>query len=117
MDNINTLPNPHKEIISKEMLEKILSLSDSEYDIFKLMGQGMTTYELAKARGVSTHTVDSQKIAIRTKLNVKGVLRIVAIASRYNLFLAHNPQIILKTIPARRVFQSTVSTTTNQVDK
>jgi DNA-binding CsgD family transcriptional regulator len=110
METINTLPNPDKEIISKQMLERILELSDTEYEVFKLMGLGLTTYELAKSRGVSTHTIDSQKLAIRTKLDLKGVLRIVAVASRYNLFLKHNPQVIKKTIPARKVFQSTVVT-------
>lgn len=113
--NINTYPNPSKEIISKELLERILTLSDSEYEIFKLSGKGLTTYEIAKQRTVSTHTIDSQKMAIRSKLGIKSMNKIIVAAARYNLFLAHNPQIILKTIPARKVFQSTVST--NQVDK
>jgi DNA-binding NarL/FixJ family response regulator len=45
-------------------------LSDRELQVFELIGQGMTTREIAERLHVSVHTVETHRQRIKTKLNL-----------------------------------------------
>ena len=47
------------------------ALTDRELSVFRLIGQGLTTKEIANRLLVSTHTVDSHRENIKRKLKVK----------------------------------------------
>ncbi len=45
-------------------------LSDRELDVFRMIGQGITTREIARRMHISSKTVDTYKARIREKLNI-----------------------------------------------
>lgn len=45
-------------------------LSDRELEVFELIGQGLTTREIAERLHVSVHTVETHRHRIKTKLNL-----------------------------------------------
>jgi DNA-binding NarL/FixJ family response regulator len=47
------------------------SLSDRELDVFRLVGQGLSTAQIAAQLHRSSHTVEAHRQAIRRKLNLK----------------------------------------------
>jgi DNA-binding NarL/FixJ family response regulator len=47
------------------------SLSDHELEIFRLIGQGLTTSQVAQQLHRSSHTVEAHRQAIKRKLNLK----------------------------------------------
>jgi DNA-binding NarL/FixJ family response regulator len=48
-------------------------LSSKEYEVYRLIGQGEGTYEIAAALKISTHTVESYYSRIRQKLGLEGM--------------------------------------------
>ena len=50
--------------------DPVETLSDREIQVFEMIGQGMTTSEIASKIGVSPKTVESYRKFIKTKLNV-----------------------------------------------
>jgi DNA-binding CsgD family transcriptional regulator len=44
------------------------ALSDREFRVFRLMGQGHATKEIAQAMGISTKTVDTHRENMKWKL-------------------------------------------------
>lgn len=109
MDNLTTLPDLDKEIISKDYLAKIAMLSESEHSVFCLAGKGYKLSEIAKVRGgCSPKTVESQKNYIKEKLELRNCEQIVALASRYNLFRAHYPEVVREFVPNSYRFRNTV---------
>lgn len=51
-------------------LDPIASLSDREKEIFRLIGEGLTTGAIADQLFLSTHTIDTHREHIKRKLNV-----------------------------------------------
>ena len=64
-----------------EPKDSISELSDREFEVFVLIGQGKTTSQIAESLRISTKTVDVHKMNIRTKLgmNESGELAYFAI--------------------------------------
>lgn len=61
------------------------ALSDREFEVFLLVGQGHTTKEIAASLGLSAKTIDNHKKAIREKLGLADhdkLLRFAALAAR-----------------------------------
>lgn len=50
----------------------LASLSDREYEIFRLIGEGMTTGAIAEQLFLSTHTIDTHREHIKRKLNASS---------------------------------------------
>ncbi len=71
----------HEEILQRlvnqalrgnEGAEPVSLLTDREIEIYRLIGQGVTTGEIATQLHVSPHTIDSHREKIRHKLNIKN---------------------------------------------
>lgn len=58
-------------------------LSNRELQVFRLLGQGMDTQEIARTLRLAASTVDNYRANIKLKLNLPGITAIVALASRY----------------------------------
>lgn len=58
--------------LSKTPVEQdpLSSLSDREKEIFRLIGDGLTTGAIAEQLFLSTHTIDTHREHIKRKLNV-----------------------------------------------
>lgn len=52
--------------------DPIASLTDREKEIFRLIGEGLTTGAIAERLFLSTHTIDTHREHIKRKLNVKS---------------------------------------------
>ena len=61
------------------------SLSDRELEIFHLVGQGLSTSEIARHLHRSTHTVEAHRQAIRRKLNVQSASELNRAAAQWVL--------------------------------
>jgi len=57
------------------------SLSDRELEVFRLIGQGLSTSQIANRLNRSTHTVETHRQKIKTKLNLNsaGELNLAAV--------------------------------------
>lgn len=51
--------------------DPVTQLSDREFEVYRLIGRGVTTVEIAKQLHVSPHTIDSHREKIRHKLDLK----------------------------------------------
>ena len=56
---------------SAETSDKVRMLSDREFEIFRLLGEGMETKEIAAQLCVSPKTIDSFRLRIKTKLGIQ----------------------------------------------
>ncbi|NJM80115.1 MAG: response regulator transcription factor [Flavobacterium sp.] len=63
----------------------VLSLTEKEKDVIKLVCKEMTSSEIAKALFVSPRTIDSFRHNIITKLNVKSMVGVALFAQRNGL--------------------------------
>jgi DNA-binding NarL/FixJ family response regulator len=61
----------------------IAQLSDREFEIFQLMGQGKGTRAIASQLGLSIKTVETHRGAIKTKLNLQTATELVHYAVRW----------------------------------
>jgi len=52
--------------------DPVEALSDREIQVFEMIGQGLTTHEIADKLGVSSKTVESYRKLIKTKLNLRS---------------------------------------------
>ena len=62
--------------------DPIANLSPRQLDIFRLMGRGHTTQEIADLLLVSPKTVESHRRRIKEALDVKNMSQIIALAAR-----------------------------------
>jgi DNA-binding NarL/FixJ family response regulator len=60
-------------------------LSDRELEVFRLVGQGLTSREIANKLHVSSSTVDTYRERLKTKLNLKGGAELVHQATQWVL--------------------------------
>lgn len=58
-------------------------LSDREFEIFQLIGQGKNTAEIAADLNLSTKTVEAHRAKIKEKLDVKTMSELISFASRW----------------------------------
>ncbi|HWA86847.1 MAG TPA: response regulator transcription factor, partial [Opitutus sp.] len=65
---------------SQSPIEK---LTDREFEVFQLIGQGKSTREIAKQLHLSTKTVDVHRGHIKEKLELKDVTSLVRHAVRW----------------------------------
>ncbi len=63
----------------------IEGLSDRELEVFRHIGQGRTTSEIAKLLHISPHTVDTHRQRIKEKLNLGSAGELTQIAIRWTL--------------------------------
>ena len=52
--------------------DPVAALSDREIQVFEMIGQGMTTREIAAKLSLSSKTVESYRKLIKTKLNLRS---------------------------------------------
>lgn len=52
--------------------QDLSELTDREFQVFELLGQGRTSKEVAETLGLSSKTVDVHRIRIRNKLNISS---------------------------------------------
>lgn len=62
-------------------------LSGTEKKVFTLIGEGLTTQEIAGLLFVSHRTVDNHRANILKKLNLKSASKLIYVAAVYNFFL------------------------------
>lgn len=63
--------------------EELSVLTDREFQIFELLGQGRTSKEVAEVLHLSSKTVDVHRIRIRKKLGVQSNSELVAFAVKW----------------------------------
>jgi len=61
----------------------IRKLSDREFEILRIMGQGKTTGEIALQLHISSKTVDAHRASIKQKLDLKSATALVSYAVRW----------------------------------
>lgn len=59
------------------------SLSDRELEVFRLIGEGLSTSDIAKRLHLSTHTIDTHRQRIKQKLNVETINELMRAATRW----------------------------------
>jgi DNA-binding NarL/FixJ family response regulator len=90
-----------KVYLSEETAEKVLSqtvggktnlhsspfesLSDRELEVFGLIGEGLSTSEVAQRLHLSTHTIDTHRQRIKEKLNLATATELTQAAIRWVL--------------------------------
>ena len=59
------------------------NLTDREFEVFQLIGQGMDTKQLAQHLHLSTKTIEVHRANIKAKLNVKSIAELIRYAVRW----------------------------------
>lgn len=65
--------------------KRIVLLTPSEYAVFLLFGDGLTSRQVAKQRGCSIKTVETQYCQIKKKMRLPNVCALRALAVRFVL--------------------------------
>lgn len=63
--------------------DPISCLTDREFEVYRLIGQGVTTGDIAKQLHISPHTIDSHREKIRHKLGIKNGHELMQHAMRW----------------------------------
>jgi len=63
----------------------IESLSDRELEVFRLIGEGLSSAAIAKRLHLSPHTIDTHRQRIKDKLNLAGASELTQAATRWVL--------------------------------
>lgn len=73
------------QIVGKlRTFEKVLCLSPSEYDVLMLLGQGLSTSQIAKRRGNSSNrTIDAHLENMKGKMEINQISLLRAYAAAY----------------------------------
>jgi DNA-binding NarL/FixJ family response regulator len=61
----------------------IAQLSDREFEVFALLGEGASAHEIARRLHLSTKTVDAHRANIKTKLAIKTTSELISYAARW----------------------------------
>jgi DNA-binding NarL/FixJ family response regulator len=61
----------------------IAQLSDREFEVFQLLGEGLSTREIAERLHLSTKTVDAHRANIKAKLVIKTTSELISYAARW----------------------------------
>ncbi len=86
------LASPQEETIIRHELDKVsckgLGITDRELDIIRLISEGLSNKLIADKLELSTHTVNTHRKNIMTKLGIPNTAGIVMFAVRNNLLAA-----------------------------
>lgn len=66
-------------------LSPVELLSNRELEVFTLLGEGMSTKEIASQMDVSPKTVESHRVRLKDKLDARDVTKLVAMAVSWRL--------------------------------
>jgi DNA-binding NarL/FixJ family response regulator len=61
----------------------VAQLSDREFGVFELLGQGLSAHEMAARLHISTKTVDAHRANIKAKLVIKTTSELISYAARW----------------------------------
>ena len=61
----------------------IAQLSDREFEVFELLGEGVSAHEIARRLHLSTKTVDAHRANIKSKLTIKTNSELISYAARW----------------------------------
>lgn len=67
----------------KENKATVESLTDREFEVFQLIGQGLSTAEMAKKLRVSVKTIEVHRVNIKNKLSVPTAPELIRFAVRW----------------------------------
>lgn len=79
------LANHYKEISERASNLKETKISEREYEVLKLIIQGLSNKEIADKLYVSTRTIDSHRYNIMKKLNAKNLAELIQRAAKLGL--------------------------------
>ncbi len=68
---------------AKKNRSSLEMLSDREFEVFQLMGQGLSTREIGQRLHISSKTVDTHRLNIKEKLNLKSLPELMRHAVRW----------------------------------
>lgn len=60
--------------------DAVASLTDRELEVFRLLGLGLTTRDIATRLGISVKTVETHRVNIKNKLRIEGLGELVRFA-------------------------------------
>src|SRR6266478_6307228 len=66
----------------------IEQLSDREFEVFELIGEGLSAREIARRLHLSPKTVDAHRANIKEKLNIKVSSELISYAARWTAYRA-----------------------------
>ena len=66
-----------------QKLSPVESLTDREFEVFQLIGQGLSTQEMADKLHVSTKTIEVHRVNIKTKLGIPTAPELIRFAVRW----------------------------------
>jgi len=69
---------------SAQMRSPVEQLSDREFEVFELIGQGLSAREIGKRLYLSAKTVDAHRANIKEKLKIKTTAELISYAARWN---------------------------------
>lgn len=69
---------------SSQIRSPVEQLSDREFEVFELIGQGLSAHEIAKRLYLSAKTVDAHRANIKEKLKIKTTAELISYAARWN---------------------------------
>jgi DNA-binding NarL/FixJ family response regulator len=69
---------------SPQMRSPVEQLSDREFEVFELIGRGLSAHEIAQRLFLSAKTVDAHRANIKEKLKIKTTAELIAYAARWN---------------------------------
>jgi DNA-binding NarL/FixJ family response regulator len=69
--------------MSHESRPPLAQLTDREFEVFQLIGQGLTTGEIATRLRLGTKTVDTHRLRIKDKLRLRTTPELVKYAVRW----------------------------------
>ena len=63
--------------VKSDGISPLESLSDRELTVFELIGQGLSSMQIAKKISLSIHTVESYRERIKEKLNLRHAVELI----------------------------------------
>ena len=66
-------------------VDPVEMLSDRELEVFRLIGEGMTSSAIAEKLGLSIHTIDTYREKIKHKIGVKNSVELQREAVRWKM--------------------------------
>lgn len=66
-------------------LETVPLITRREREVLKLIGEGLTSQEVADKLFISTHTVESHRKKLMEKFEVKNIISVIKLASEYGM--------------------------------
>ena len=84
-DKLKELLNRYKSIHQKSNIADISELTKREIEVLNLIGEGLTSLEIADKLMISVRTVESHRAHLIHKLDIKSLPELIKFAIEYNL--------------------------------